>query len=37
MVVMCRKGEKGNFDMGRVAPEVVSNSLVSVVIIPSTQ
>ena len=35
MVVMCRKGEKGNFDMGGVAQKVVSNSPVPVVMIPS--
>ena len=35
MVVMCRKGEKGNFDMGSVAQKVVSNSPVPVVMIPS--
>lgn len=35
MVVMCRKGEKGNFDMGSVAQKVVSNSPIPVVMIPS--
>ncbi len=35
MVVMYRKGEKGNFDMSNVAQKVVSNSPVPVVIVPS--
>ena len=35
-LVMCRKGKKGNFDMGSVAQKVVSNSPVPVVMIPST-
>ncbi len=37
MVVMCRKGEKGNFDMGSVAQKVVSNSPVPVVMIPNAK
>jgi nucleotide-binding universal stress UspA family protein len=36
MVVMCRKGKKGNFPMGGVAQKVVENSSVPVVITPST-
>jgi len=37
MVVMCRKGKKGNFPMGGVAQKVVENSSVPVVITPSTE
>jgi nucleotide-binding universal stress UspA family protein len=37
MVVMCKKGEKGNFDMGSVAQKVVSNSPVPVVMIPNAK
>jgi nucleotide-binding universal stress UspA family protein len=35
MVVMCRKGRTGNFDMGGVAQKVVVNSPVPVVIAPA--
>jgi len=37
MVVMCRKGKTGNFDMGGVAQKVVVNSPVPVVIAPASK
>jgi len=37
LVVMCRKGKKGNFPMGGVANKVVENSSVPVVITPNAE
>lgn len=37
MVVMCRKGKTGDFDMGGVAQKVVVNSPVPVVIAPASK